>query len=157
MPRTARSTQAPTRVRFRKRTSTGATRSCSASGPESTFAALCPAPPWAEQGINTYPYGNTFLTSSCVDSTNSPSSPQPAGSFATCIGDTPPFDQVFDMSGNAAEWEYSCAGINGANDQCLARGGSYRDNNGAALACAGMQLFTRDTTAAFVGFRCCVE
>ena len=75
----------------------------------------------------------------------------------TCGSLTP---GLFDMSGNVAEWENSCNASAGASDTCLARGGSFDSANGSAsLTCATSAAqpgMPRNTTAADLGFRCCL-
>ncbi len=67
---------------------------------------------------------------------------------------------LFDMSGNVAEWENSCDGNTGAADLCLVRGGSFDSPNGqASMSCgwtAAQPPLQRNTTAADIGFRCCL-
>ncbi len=64
---------------------------------------------------------------------------------------------LFQMSGNVAEWEDACTGTSGAGDICLLRGGSYAANNvPAVLACDAQRSATRlNYASADVGFRCC--
>ena len=62
------------------------------------------------------------------------------------------------MSGNVAEWENSCSGSNGANDQCLVRGGSFLSSADDAK-CAAQRTVDRAPMSGSdlldVGFRCC--
>lgn len=63
----------------------------------------------------------------------------------------PPYDAIFDMSGNVAEWTDQCSG-GGPKASCVIRGGAYD----SALACDS--LVFRNPAAATVpglGFRCC--
>jgi hypothetical protein len=72
-----------------------------------------------------------------------------AGSNGDCEGFHP---GLFDMEGNAAEWVDGCAADTGASDTCLLLGGSYVDNRSY---CSEQFEYSRDTTAAPFGFRCC--
>ena len=69
----------------------------------------------------------------------------PVGSLAGCQGG---FPGVFDMSGNAAEWEDSCgraaADASTAKDPCILRGGSYQHSQ-SGVSCTG--LFSADRSA----------
>ncbi len=69
---------------------------------------------------------------------------------------------VFQMSGNVAEWEDSCAGANAA-DTCRVRGGSYADTSGNQV-CTSTRDVVRMPAPPIVGdpdplkdvgFRCC--
>jgi formylglycine-generating enzyme required for sulfatase activity len=66
------------------------------------------------------------------------------------------FVGIFDMSGNAEEWEDSCSTYTAdAGDICLNRGGSF-DESATELTCASSQSFnTRNFTSDHTGFRCC--
>jgi hypothetical protein len=94
-----------------------------------------------------YPYGATYDSSKCAGDTYT--STVAAGTLPGCHGESPPFDAIFDMSGNVAEWEDGCEG--GA---CPSRGG-WIGSTTADLACDAdnSQLDTEynDDT----GFRCC--
>lgn len=61
---------------------------------------------------------------------------------------------VFDMSGNAAEWTAECNGNTNENDTCKVRGGSVADN-ATGLQCATATSPQRGTRALHRGFRCC--
>jgi formylglycine-generating enzyme required for sulfatase activity len=109
-------------------------------------------------GTLAYPYGNTPEDNACntwqtdAGDTNLVS----VKSFAGCVGGYP---GIFDMSGNAAEWEDSCA-----QGQCFTRGGSFvetPENVGCAgYVSGGGPPSPPDTSAMdggsdLVGFRCC--
>jgi Sulfatase-modifying factor enzyme 1 len=108
------------------------------------------------QGNSTYPYGSQFVRGTCVGapetSTKSPYTPQ--GTLLMmypCLGN---FPNLYDMSGNAAEWEDSCDAQTGASDNCRIRGGSYGSDT-TDLACAADAAMARSTTSDKIGFRCC--
>jgi formylglycine-generating enzyme required for sulfatase activity len=79
---------------------------------------------------------------------------RPVMEAASCHGIEPPFDAIFGLSGNAAEWEDSCTG----GPDCRTRGGSYlalggrcddpgfEDVNGEG-----------DVIGPHIGFRCCAD
>ncbi len=110
-------------------------------------------------GTNDYPYGSdTFDTGACTESNGVATlvpiavrNPQNQVS-ASCQGGV---SGVYQMSGNLAEWQDSCDGSTGAADNCVARGGSYESTIDTTLRCDAIETFTRNTTAADIGIRCC--
>jgi len=107
------------------------------------------------------PYGSPYDGMRCVGLDNTAVRPL-AVPNTNCEGG---YSGLYDMSGNVAEWEDSCAGDTGASDQCLARGGSYLDTNqwvGSApsLVCDSsgkMATKSRSTRDKEIGFRCCSD
>ncbi|HKO49487.1 MAG TPA: SUMF1/EgtB/PvdO family nonheme iron enzyme [Polyangiaceae bacterium] len=109
------------------------------------------------------PYGNGYDGMKCVGLDNFAIFPL-AVPHTDCEGG---YSGLYDMSGNVAEWEDSCAAESGATDQCLARGGSYLDTNktvGSApsLLCNSnvhgspkAATRARSTRDKEIGFRCC--
>ncbi len=77
---------------------------------------------------------------------------------SACIGGIT--NQLFDMSGNVAEWENSCSGTTSASDTCIVRGGAFDTTPGSTtLTCASsaaQPAVPRNTTANDIGFRCCL-
>jgi formylglycine-generating enzyme required for sulfatase activity len=126
------------------------------------------------QGVNKYPYDvSGFDASNCngpfanvlpapltdhgawlvwgYDGLGNKQANAPAN--VSCQGGTV---NLFQMSGNVAEWEDACTGTAGASDACQLRGGSFNANNDtAALACNAERTATRMTQQADIGFRCC--
>ena len=108
-------------------------------------------------GATPYPYGSSYAEGACNgEDYDQPDRSVAAGSAAACHGQNDPYAAVFDMSGNAAEWEDACVGASGASDSCRPRGGSYNDS-ASALGCYADadQVRTRSSTSAEIGFRCC--
>jgi hypothetical protein len=120
-------------------------------------------------GTNTYPYSGPFDANRCMSALYSgppgdagiykPTSPLPGtrnGSgglpFQNCQGASP---GLYDMSGNAAEWDDSCDAATGASDNCHVRGGSYSTNTQADLQCNATLVLARNATPEDVGIRCC--
>jgi formylglycine-generating enzyme required for sulfatase activity len=111
----------------------------------------------------TFPYGQTFDASAC-------NGPLPGGdgtvarvgSYRGCQGG---FPGIFDMSGNAWEWENACdhngGGSDPESDRCSLRGGSYDTlyaPGGQDLACAeDVYGDTRSSTGCAYGIRCCKD
>jgi formylglycine-generating enzyme len=111
---------------------------------------------WRTACGGVYPYGDQYIAGACQESGSSqPIGTVDVGSSSRCVvlHDGHP---VFDMSGNAAEWEDACTASSGAADNCRARGGSFWDT-AAALTCEAVstEMFRRDSLEAYIGFRCC--
>lgn len=103
-----------------------------------------------QNGTRTYPYGSIFDKLACVGlDNNNFIATQNVGSVPTCQGGYP---LLYDMSGNAAEWEDSCE----TNGDCYARGGHYLSVP-ADLACAAKPKFPRMSHDKSRGFRCCAD
>lgn len=107
----------------------------------------------SSEGSNKYPYGNGFEPGVCAA--------PPATKFravGTSLNCKTPVG-VFDLSGNAWEWENSCNADVGASDECRARGGSYASRL-TELGCDAdstqYRTLERSTQDGTVGFRCCV-
>jgi formylglycine-generating enzyme required for sulfatase activity len=103
-----------------------------------------------------WPYGNTFSATTCNGNPDTPSlAPVPVATFPACHGMSPPFDRVFDMSGNVEEWDDGCYQYLGATDSCALRGGYWSSNPATDLACDHAPTYPRNTIDERVGFRCC--
>lgn len=97
-----------------------------------------------------YPYGPSYDSTKC---NGAPSSGLvDVGSKSGCEGAAP---GVFDMSGNAYEWENSCGEL--AGDNCFIRGGSFQTVSAETLACAGRAVRARNSAAPNTGIRCCAD
>lgn len=85
-----------------------------------------------------------------------------AGTHAGCTSPSPSYDEIFDLSGNVAEWEDSCekpidtVNLITGSDACRTRGGSFATPL-SALSCDAVPAIAlrRDGVAPDVGFRCC--
>ncbi|WP_394849350.1 formylglycine-generating enzyme family protein [Pendulispora brunnea] len=107
-------------------------------------------------GARAYAYGAAFDTSACNDGAEGVVEIAPVKSFPGCVGG---FEGIFDMSGNAGEWEDAC----NASGNCLTRGGSswdFREPQRDRFAC-GIPYSSagdpRTSRYADVGFRCCAD
>jgi formylglycine-generating enzyme required for sulfatase activity len=107
-------------------------------------------------GLHRYPYGPTANASSCNAQELDAGATLPVASLAGCTGGISP--QLYDMSGNAAEWEDACDPIDGGNsgrfDTCTLRGGDFGTSTGSA-DCNYVRNHFRGDPACDVGFRCC--
>ncbi|MFZ5895028.1 MAG: SUMF1/EgtB/PvdO family nonheme iron enzyme [Myxococcota bacterium] len=111
-------------------------------------------------GANTFPFGATCNASVCNWS-NSHS--VEVGSQLACQAQGP-YAGVYDLSGNAGEWEDSCTGYENLRDSCRVRGGSYqafafncfRPTDDLQMRCAtGDDFGFARRDYAGPGFRCC--
>lgn len=120
-----------------------------ASASESEWYFAC-----SRGGERVYPYGDTFQPFSCSTS-EYPVPPAKLHMVASggCEGG---FVDIFDMSGNLAEWEDSCTEWTGPVDKCRARGGSWKGGQEAAR-CQSGGYSNRGQTDEVTGFRCCAD
>jgi hypothetical protein len=110
--------------------------------------------PTADGGISDSP-----LASSCNTSPN----PAPVRSFPNCHGHSSPWDQVYDLIGNAAEFiDYSDAPGLGACPPssfgcALAVGGGWgaAHDHAGCIEPQGIQVVGIDFATQSIGFRCC--
>jgi formylglycine-generating enzyme required for sulfatase activity len=107
----------------------------------------------SNNGESQFSYGDTFDGTKCAHAGDD-GTLAPVGSVPTCVGKEPPFDSVFDMSGNAWEWEDSCAGASGQSDLCRVRGGGTHASS-EIVSCNMDYLAKREQTFRTVGIRCC--
>jgi formylglycine-generating enzyme len=110
------------------------------------------------QGRTTlFPYGDTFDSTACDNGrTAGDAVGTPVATHGNCTGKTPPYSDIYDLSGNVSEWVDECEGTT-----CRALGGFFGDTQKDSLRCASL-----DGTGATVahpvaqiysglGFRCC--
>ena len=118
----------------------------------------------SNQGTQRYPYSNTFSDTAC-NTLLGLSNTAPVKFYSACEGSVP---NLFDMSGNVAEWEDSCTGSTGGSDNCSVRGGDYNSTNtlNPSAACDSVKDGStavsstkkrRDYAAQAIGFRCCLD
>jgi len=106
---------------------------------------------------NDFPYGGSYNSRACNGEDQGVKSTVPVASLPDCVGG---FPGLYDMSGNANEWEDSCApndkDAGPEADPCICRGGSYVQAIGK-MHCADPFNCRRDgkNTGQDVGFRCC--
>jgi formylglycine-generating enzyme len=104
-------------------------------------------------GTREYPYGDTYDPQACNVSDKGVSLAVSVGSLPTCEGG---FTGIFDMSGNAWEWEDSCEASTGPDDSCRRRGGAYV-NDEFNVVCKVGKTQPRGLGTPYVGFRCCAD
>lgn len=94
-------------------------------------------------------YGNRYVAGACAISANGIT---PSGSHPKCASPV----NVFDLSGNVAEWTASKApGDNGPDDYRIVRGGSFRDGP-LFTRCAFRDMYPPTARYDQIGFRCCI-
>jgi formylglycine-generating enzyme required for sulfatase activity len=109
----------------------------------------------ASDGWNSiYPYGSTYLGSTCNGGDAGKGTTVPVGSMSGCQSSVAGYQGVYDLSGNVYEWEDSCDGTTGQQDQCRLRGGSFA-YVGGVLRCDGGDYDLRSVARGSVGLRCC--
>jgi formylglycine-generating enzyme required for sulfatase activity len=98
------------------------------------------------------PYGGGYDQNTCNGTDSGTGAVVDVGSLTSCVTTA----GVKDLSGNVWEWENSCSGETGANDNCRVRGGAF--NAAAALMeCAADLLQQRQMRNPALGFRCCAD
>jgi sulfatase modifying factor 1 len=104
-------------------------------------------------GTFLFPYGPTYQPTACYANQPQGFAPSPVATHPGCWGG---YLGIFDMSGNAWEWEDSCMKYtgNGSDDLCLIRGGGVSSTE-PGLGCDSKVLVARKGTTGDRGFRCC--
>jgi formylglycine-generating enzyme len=101
-------------------------------------------------GTKAYPYGTSYDGNACNTDKGGSAEPVEAGAYPGCVGGYP---GIFDMSGNAWEWDDSC-GPGNQTAPCRLRGGSAtRPAN--TVSCATALDSPRDDATGNNGIRCC--
>ena len=108
----------------------------------------------AGPGETVYPYGNSASASKCNSSGYAPADmgPRDLATLSECEGG---ISGLYNMSGNVAEWEWSCSS-NAATATCSTRGGSFVDGP-YEVRCSGSISLDRFDAQDTVGFRCCAN
>jgi formylglycine-generating enzyme required for sulfatase activity len=105
-------------------------------------------------GTSIYPYGATYEPLTCNGADYGAEALVAVGTMANCKTPT----NIYDMSGNAYEWEDSCGNWTGETDVCHTRGGSYFTSDANILRCrTASTLYTRNSVRSSIGFRCCAD
>jgi formylglycine-generating enzyme required for sulfatase activity len=105
-------------------------------------------------GTRTFPYGSSYQPTACNGKDLDAGRTLPVATKPLCQGGD---DGLYDMSGNAWEWDMSCVLDDaGRPKQCGQRGGSFADNSGL-LGCALTNYQNITLIEESSGFRCCAN
>lgn len=108
-------------------------------------------------GTDTSQYGSYGVDAKCVVG---PVPIEPVKNRPDCHGKPAPYDVVFDLSGNVAEFADDCdpgwGGPGGPTAQCAAHGGGAGSPISAAQW-SSVKKVSRNAVGAQVGFRCCAN
>jgi formylglycine-generating enzyme required for sulfatase activity len=108
-------------------------------------------------GGNVYPYGDTYVPGRCNGDAPVGALSLVKDGYPDCRGEVKPFDGIWDMSGNAFEWEDSCNAGSGTGDYCRRRGG-WSGSDGTHLQCVGTaDAAFRQSSDGMTSFRCCAD
>jgi formylglycine-generating enzyme required for sulfatase activity len=107
-------------------------------------------------GKNAWVYGNTYSPTTCRgrDYGDGNDYAGPVRAATACKASEPPFQGIYDLAGNAEEWEDSCDGATDDNDMCRSRGGD-RQSPAAGTRCDADVTRLRKDREVNLGFRCC--
>jgi len=110
-----------------------------------------------------YAYGDNYQSSYCNGQYFGAGTTTLVASLPNCVTSSPGYAGVYDLSGNVAEWEDSCDGTTGEDDQCHLRGGSFVYGSDIVdtddLNCAGAYSngYRRGYALRAFGIRCCSD
>jgi formylglycine-generating enzyme required for sulfatase activity len=99
---------------------------------------------------NQFPYAGAFDATAC---NNAQGTTTAVGSLPGCQA-SGAYAGVYDLSGNAYEWEDDCDD-NGKLALCMIRGGTFTGGGATVATCGVANSFVRTTSSPYVGFRCC--
>jgi len=109
----------------------------------------------SQNGIQTYPYGNTYDPLACNGAEDG-GAIAAVGSFNKCVGGYP---GLVDMAGNVEEWQDSClvGDAGSAADDCRDQSGSfsYLPPASTSTKCGFTDSDGRSNHLSDVGIRCC--
>ena len=107
-------------------------------------------------GTNTFPYGSVYDGQLCngSDYAGADNTTVAVRTLSSCQSTDPGYAGVFDLNGNAAEWEGNCSGV-GRLAFCHIRGGSFY--TASNMACDLSLFNSRIHVNEAIGFRCCAS
>ena len=112
-------------------------------------------------GKHAFPYGDTYVPTACVTNgydgipgdQEATDFLRPVKSAPACIGG---FSGLYDLSGNAFEWEDAADQNAGPQDVMMLRGGDFQTGV-ADSACLSPSGDKRSSFSPSIGFRCCKD
>jgi formylglycine-generating enzyme required for sulfatase activity len=107
-------------------------------------------------GLYNFPYGDGYEGTTCNGGDNPSQNTVPVGSLVSCEPVASSYAGIFDLSGNANEWEDSCEN-SAQSGNCLIRGGDRGTSDISGQNCAYEHLWIRDYPNFYIGFRCCSD
>jgi len=102
-------------------------------------------------GQNIYPYGNTYDGQACNSKDRGVGTTVPVASLTGCQSGVTGYAGVYDLGGNAWEWEDSCSGT-ADTANCHLRGSTFMSD---AKRCDDWGYTLRNNAYATFGIRCC--
>lgn len=108
-------------------------------------------------GVYKHPYGDEYQPGICNDGETGQPDWVRVGSLDQCQSTVDGYEGVYDLSGNVTEFEDSCEGTTGPQDECRARGGSFNLFDPMFECAIGIGTFGRGMVARDTGFRCCSD
>ena len=103
-----------------------------------------------------YPYGDTYDPHACNGWDKGPEATVATGTIAECQSSESGYEGVYDLSGNAREWDDCCDDTTGALDICILRGGAFA-SSAPYMRCDSINEGNRSSVYGDVGFRCCAD
>ena len=102
-------------------------------------------------GTRFFPYGNEYQGMTC-NGADAGHAALISANDQTCEGG---YDGVYNLSGNAWEWEDACDGTAGVADNCRLRSGEHSNPEGFLRCDYGGFFIGRDFVTNTIGIRCC--
>jgi formylglycine-generating enzyme required for sulfatase activity len=107
----------------------------------------------SHDGQRAFPYPGDASADACASEFRDFGGPGGTAEVRAMKGCEGGYAGIFDMAGNAEEWIDACDSTD-PKSYCIVQGGSTSYNT---PGCATDTSFTRDTTSAQIGFRCCAR
>jgi formylglycine-generating enzyme required for sulfatase activity len=107
----------------------------------------------SSHGQDAYAYGDAYDAQACNGSDRKIGTTVPVASLTGCQSGDPSYSGVYDLDGNAYEWEDSCSGT-GDTANCHLRGGTFL-SEWYALPCDNPGYAERTKNYGTFGIRCC--